>query len=86
MHARVDRLQIFEIIKNKLPLGFSVVDGDGIIVDFNKAAENITGYTKDEVMGKPHYEILHGTSDTEACPLLWSCAYKTGHSKFYNSH
>lgn len=70
MPTRLDQIQIFETIINELPLGFSVVDRAGIIVDFNGAAEKITGYDKDEVMGKFHYEILHGTSDTEACPLL----------------
>ncbi|MHB8790458.1 MAG: PAS domain-containing sensor histidine kinase [Desulfobulbaceae bacterium] len=62
--------QLLDTIKNNIPLGFSVVDREGIIVDFNKAAEKITGYTQEEVTGKSHYEILHGTSDTEACPLL----------------
>lgn len=62
--------QLIDTIKNNIPLGFSVVDREGIIVDFNKAAEKITGYTQEEVTGKSHYEILHGTSDTEACPLL----------------
>ena len=70
MPIDLQKIQVFEIIKNNLPLGFSVVDREGIIVDFNKAAEKITGYTRDEVMGKSHYQILHGTSDSEACPLL----------------
>ncbi|MDW7771361.1 MAG: PAS domain-containing sensor histidine kinase [Desulfobulbaceae bacterium] len=66
----LDQIQVYEIIKNNLPLGFSVVDSEGIIIDFNKTAEKITGYAKDEVLGKSHYLILHGTSATEACPLL----------------
>jgi two-component system, OmpR family, phosphate regulon sensor histidine kinase PhoR len=70
MPMSLDQIQVHEIIKNNLPLGFSVVDSKGIIVDFNEAAEKITGYTRNEVMGKSHHEILHGTSDSEACPLL----------------
>lgn len=70
MPLSLDQIQVYEIIKNNLPLGFSVVDRDGVIVDFNEAAEKITGYTRTEVIGKSHYQILHGTSDTEACPLL----------------
>lgn len=70
MPLSLDQIQVYEIIKNNLPLGFSVVDREGIIIDFNEAAEKITGYAKKEVLGRSHYEILHGTSDTEACPLL----------------
>jgi PAS domain S-box-containing protein len=62
--------QIYEIIKNNLPIGFTLVDEEGIIVDFNPQAETITGYLKSEVIGKSHLEILHGTSDREACPLF----------------
>ncbi len=64
------REQIYEIVRHNLPVGFSMVDKDGIIVDFNPAAEEITGYSRDEVTGKPHFEILHGTSDRDSCPLL----------------
>lgn len=70
MPPQLDQIQVHEIIKDNLPLGFSVVDREGIIVDFNAAAAKITGYAKSEVKGKSHYEILHGTSDTAACPLL----------------
>jgi two-component system, OmpR family, phosphate regulon sensor histidine kinase PhoR len=70
MPLSLDQIQVYEIIKNNLPLGFSIVDSEGIIVEFNVAAEKITGYARDEVLGKSHYEILHGTSDSQACPLL----------------
>ncbi len=62
--------QIYEIVRDNLPIGFSMVDKDGIIVDFNPATEEITSYSRDEVIGKPHFEILHGTSDKYSCPLL----------------
>lgn len=70
MPLSLDPSQVYELIKNKLPVGFSIVDDEGIIVDFNTTAEKITGYSRNEVIGKSHYEILHGTSDTQACPLL----------------
>jgi two-component system phosphate regulon sensor histidine kinase PhoR len=53
-----------------LPIGFTLVDEEGMIIDFNPEAEVITGYLKSEVIGKSHLEILHGTSDKEACPLF----------------
>jgi PAS domain S-box-containing protein len=39
------RQQIYDIVRHNLPVGFSMVDKDGIIVDFNPAAEKITGYS-----------------------------------------
>lgn len=62
--------QIYDVIADALPIGFSMVDKDGLIIDFNHAAEKITGYSKKEVMGKSHLEILHGSSDRESCPLF----------------
>jgi PAS domain S-box-containing protein len=62
--------QIYSIIINNIPVGFSMVDKDGIIVDFNHMAEKITGYSRKEVMGKSHLEILHDSSDRNVCPLF----------------
>jgi len=61
---------VYDTLIENLPVGFSIVDTDGVIVDFNHAAEKITGYPKEEVMGKSHLEILHGSSDRESCPLF----------------
>ena len=66
----MDKGETHDMIIKNLPMGYSVVDVKGNIVDFNKAAEKITGYSKDEVTGKSHLEILHSTSDKEACPLF----------------
>jgi two-component system phosphate regulon sensor histidine kinase PhoR len=67
---QIEACPIYEIIRNSLPLGFTLVDKEGVIIDFNPQAEVITGYLKTEVLGKSHLEILHGTSDREACPLF----------------
>jgi PAS domain S-box-containing protein len=53
-----------------LPVGLSLVDNNGIIMEFNPAAEQITGYSRAEVLGKSHLEIMHGSSDPKACPLF----------------
>ncbi len=66
----MDKQQIYDIIIENLPVGFTIVDRDGLIVDFNPAAEMITGYSKEEVIGKSHLEILHDTTDKEVCPLF----------------
>lgn len=70
MPTTIPQQQLLEIIKNNVPLGFSIVDQDGVIVDFNTSAESITGYNRQEVLGKSHFSILHGSSGTETCPLL----------------
>jgi two-component system phosphate regulon sensor histidine kinase PhoR len=67
---KIAECQIYEIVKNSLPIGFTLVDDEGMIIDFNPEAEVITGYLKSEIVGKSHLEILHGTSDREACPLF----------------
>jgi two-component system phosphate regulon sensor histidine kinase PhoR len=67
---KIEECQIYEIIKNNLPIGFTLVDEEGMIIDFNQQAEVITGYPKREVIGQSHLEILHGTTDKEACPLF----------------
>jgi transcriptional regulator with PAS, ATPase and Fis domain len=59
----MEKGEIHDIIIKNLPMGYSVVDKNGIIVDFNHAAEEITGYSKTEVIGKPHLSILHTTPD-----------------------
>jgi len=67
---KIEESQIYEIVKNNLPVGFTLVDDEGIVIDFNSQAEVITGYLKSEVLGQSHLEILHGTTDREACPLF----------------
>lgn len=67
---KIEECQIYESIKKSLPIGFTLVDEDGMIIDFNPQAEMITEYTASEVIGKSHLEILHGTADREACPLF----------------
>ena len=62
--------KIYESIAKNLPVGFSLVDQDGLIVDFNPAAERLTGHFKRDILGKPHLEILHGSSDPKSCPLF----------------
>lgn len=61
--------RIYAAIIESLPVGFSVVDREGLIIDFNKAAENITGYSRAEAIGASHIAIFHG-SDRESCPLI----------------
>ena len=38
--------------------GIVVIDGDGLVVDFNPAAEAIFGYARDAVIGEPIAELI----------------------------
>lgn len=66
----MEQIKIHEIITHNLPVGFSIVDKEGIVIEFNRAAEKITGYEKNDVIGKSHLEIFHGSTDKKACPLF----------------
>ncbi|HTZ17314.1 MAG TPA: PAS domain-containing sensor histidine kinase [Dissulfurispiraceae bacterium] len=66
----MDREKINDIIINNLPHGFSLVDANGVIMEFNRAAEQITGYSKGEIIGRSHLDIFHGSSDKAKCPLM----------------
>jgi two-component system phosphate regulon sensor histidine kinase PhoR len=61
--------EIYDSIIENIPVGFSMVDREGNIIEFNRAAETITGYAKGEVIGRPHLDILHDRNE-EACPLF----------------
>ena len=57
-------------IVRSLPVGFSLVDKEGIIVEFNSAAEEITGYSRTEAIGSSHLQVLHNSLDLETCPFF----------------
>ncbi len=67
---KIEACQIYELVKNSLPIGYTLVDKEGVVIDFNPQAEVITGYQKNEIIGKSHLEILHGTHEKDACPLF----------------
>jgi two-component system phosphate regulon sensor histidine kinase PhoR len=69
-NAKMLYRQVCETIVKNLPIGFAVIDEDGAIIDLNDFAEKITGYKKEDIIGKSHLEIFHGTSDRNACPLF----------------
>ncbi|MDH5202940.1 MAG: PAS domain-containing sensor histidine kinase [Nitrospirota bacterium] len=66
----MEKQQICQTITKNLPIGFTVLDKSGLIIDFNDTAQKITGYKKEDILGKSHLDIFHRTSDKNACPLL----------------
>src|SRR5436190_5059118 len=53
----MDTANQFEALFNYATIGIVVTDAQGIIINFNKKAENDFAYAKEEVLGKP-VEIL----------------------------
>jgi PAS domain S-box-containing protein len=62
-------VQTYQVMLRSLPFGYARIDRDGAILEFNPAAEAITGYPAGEVLGRLHQEILHGTPDAKVCSL-----------------
>ncbi|MHC4779823.1 MAG: PAS domain-containing protein, partial [Planctomycetota bacterium] len=62
-------------ILDTMPDGVYIVDMEGIIRSWNQGAERITGYAKEEVIGK-HCDFLKGSGcpdcrdDMMKCPLM----------------
>ncbi len=47
----------FRSIVEQAPDGIALTDEHGIIVDWNRANERLTGFSRDEVLGKPVWEV-----------------------------
>lgn len=61
---------VHKMIIDNLPIGFTLLDTEGNIKDFNHVAEELTGYKKEEVLGKPHFQIIHGSQNLVSCPIF----------------
>jgi len=61
---------VYRLVIRNLPMGFSLVDRNGIILEFNHMAQDLTGYSRDDVIGRSHFEIIHGAQDPGSCPLF----------------
>jgi PAS domain S-box-containing protein len=75
---------LFRQIVETLPIGVYVVGLDRRIAFWNKAAEQITGYLSQEVMGRPcHADLLvpcgaRGTPVCESAGCLLTCSLRDG--------
>ncbi len=58
-----------EIILDAVADGIFTVDEHGKITSFNQAAEKITGWLEEEVMGKSCAEVLLSSTNTQSCAL-----------------
>jgi PAS domain S-box-containing protein len=63
-----DNAQLIAIL-NSITDGVLTVNNEWRITSFNPAAEKITGYKTEDVIGKPCHKILRSESCKEDCPL-----------------
>ncbi len=57
------------VIIEKAPAGIIVMDREGRVTDFNPAAASISGYNREEALGRPVREVLACEADREDCPI-----------------
>jgi PAS domain S-box-containing protein len=58
-----------DLILDSIADGVFTVDHQGRITSFNRAAEKITGFSRDEAIGQYCHEIFRANTCFEACPL-----------------
>lgn len=69
--------QLYDLIVSGLPVALFVVDTDFHIVEFNQAAEEITGWTRGDVLGRICSDVLDSSLCLESCPLRESLQTRT---------
>lgn len=74
----VRNLKNFSVILNSVADGVFTVDDQMLIQSFNRAAEEITGFSTSEALGKPCYDVFRSDACVTACPLRE--AIETGES------
>lgn len=52
--------ELFDLIVNNFPIGLVILDEDERILEFNPTAEQITGFTREEIQGQKCHEVLVG--------------------------
>ena len=74
----INRVQYEErslkIILDNLDVGIFTVNRGGLITFFNTAAEGISGYHRDQVLGQPCASIFAGETSPDVCQLQQSIA------------
>ena len=68
---QVDK-RFFSIILNSVSHGVFTIDSEGRITLFNRAAEKLTGFSQEEVLGQLCSEVLQSDKCRSRCPLKTS--------------
>ena len=70
------RRKLFEILFEGMPTGCFLVDKNLEIIAFNRAAERLTGWKREEVIGKPCSQVMRSSLCGQFCPLKDDSAKK----------
>jgi PAS domain S-box-containing protein len=65
----IRNLKDFSTILDSVADGVFTVDDQMIILSFNRAAEELTGYSHDEAIGMHCYEVFRSDACASACPV-----------------
>jgi len=68
MNSRVDA-RFFSLIFDTVPQGIFTIDEGACITSFNRAAEELTGYEEEDVLGRPCREVFKADMCERNCPL-----------------
>ncbi len=63
------REKICDLVIKELPMALFIVDGQLRIIEFNAAAEEITGWPRKDALGRRCAEVLASSLCQERCPL-----------------
>ncbi len=61
--------RFFPLIFDTISHGIFTIDADGRITSFNRMAEELTGYSKEEVIGLPCHQVFQADFCEVECPL-----------------
>ncbi|MCK4839867.1 MAG: PAS domain S-box protein [Desulfobulbaceae bacterium] len=64
-----DRSLLHHLILDSIPVAVVTMDYDFTVTSFNNRAEELTGYSATEAIGRLYYEILHRSRCEHGCPI-----------------
>jgi diguanylate cyclase (GGDEF)-like protein/PAS domain S-box-containing protein len=75
----VKKLQLAASVFSHAREGITITDASGIIIDVNAAFTRITGYTRDEVLGRSPNMLSSGRQDKAFYAAMWQALINQGH-------
>ena len=79
MQAETEHLRLAEMVFNRSHEGIVVTDAEAHIIDVNRGFTEITGYTRDEAIGKNPNFLSSGHQDKAFYAAMWQTLNATGH-------
>ncbi len=74
-----DQLELYASVFTHAREGIMIASADGLIIDVNEAFTRITGYARDEVLGRNPRLLNSGRQDGEFYAAMWRSLHERGH-------